>query len=364
MKYLTIQSPARICLFGDHQDYLGLPVIACAINRFIRVTAVENDAMQLRISLPNTGEERIFNLSEDIVKTHNRDYLASSLLVAKRYDCLFTRGFDVTIEGDVPINAGVSSSSAMVVGLMLFLMQAYGNHRFINPELIAKMAYEAEVVEFNSPGGLMDQYTIAIGGLVHINTGKFVTFDRLSTTFNGLILAESGIPKQTLSVLGNLRGLATQSIEIVTKAIPGFRLEKATLANFDNCQKHLPENLKPYFYAALKNHEITQKALNILKSEPSNLKGLGSLMTEHHLVLKDVLQVSTPQIDVLINAALTAGAYGAKIVGSGGGGSITAIVPVGKEFEVCQAIKEAGAKNAYPVTVDEGAAVLNVEYAQ
>ena len=64
-----------------------------------------------------------------------------------------------------------------------------------------------------------------------------------------------------------------------------------------------------------------------------------------------ILKITTPKIDAMIEAALSAGAYGAKIVGSGGGGSICAIAPEEKQQSVVDAIKRVSKENAYLVEV-------------
>ena len=77
-------------------------------------------------------------------------------------------------------------------------------------------------------------------------------------------------------------------------------------------------------------------------------------MTKHHLILKNQLKITTAKIDMMIGAAIKAGAYGAKIIGSGGGGSIVAISPLGKEENIINAILESGAKAAFRVSVTKG----------
>ncbi len=71
-------------------------------------------------------------------------------------------------------------------------------------------------------------------------------------------------------------------------------------------------------------------------------------------MLRDNLKITVPKIDAMIDAALDAGAYGAKIVGSGGGGSIVALSSMGNEKNISEAIKKAGGKDAYPVHVSKG----------
>ena len=59
---MKITTQGRICLFGDHQDYLNLPVIACAINKYIKINGVENNSMNLifRIKKQNKNAKKLF----------------------------------------------------------------------------------------------------------------------------------------------------------------------------------------------------------------------------------------------------------------------------------------------------------------
>ena len=59
-------APARTCLFGDHQDYLGLPVIACAISRYITLTATANDEKAFHIKMPDIHSERTILINNQL----------------------------------------------------------------------------------------------------------------------------------------------------------------------------------------------------------------------------------------------------------------------------------------------------------
>ena len=76
------------------------------------------------------------------------------------------------------------------------------------------------------------------------------------------------------------------------------------------------------------------------------------MLSDHHQILRDVLHVSTPKIESMLNAALNAGALGGKINGSGGGGCMFAYSPESPET-VVQAIESVGGK-AYIIQSDEG----------
>ena len=356
---IYIKAPARICLFGDHQDYLGLPVIACSIARFINLKAVANKNQKLYIKLPDINSERIIEVSEKFEDLEKGDHFAAALRVVRRHGVYIDSGYNIQISGKIPINAGVSSSSALVVVWVHFLLKAFGTKKQLQPDFIAQLAYEAEVLEHSSPGGKMDQYTIGIGHVIFLKTGADFKYEIIGKTLDGLVLGESGIGKDTLKVLGNIKGNALKAIDFVKKIDTFFNIEKATLKDFETHQNSLPDDLVPYFYAAIQNHVITQKALIELKKTTLNYSLIGDLMSHHHQVLKNNLKITIPRIDAMIDAALNAGAYGAKIIGSGGGGCIVALAPVHLQIKISEAIKNAGAKDAYSVKVASGTKIFN-----
>ena len=69
---IVVQAPGRTCLFGDHQDYLGLPVIACAINRHIVLRAKKNALGKFCIDKPDIGEYRVIDLDSKIEVVEKR----------------------------------------------------------------------------------------------------------------------------------------------------------------------------------------------------------------------------------------------------------------------------------------------------
>ena len=347
-------APGRVCLFGDHQDYLGLPIIACAINRFAEIRGFPNGTDEFHIEMPDINESRSFLIHENFNQHEKGDHLGAVVHVLKRYGCVLSKGYSISIKSNIPINAGLSSSSAIVVAWVRFLLSTFGSTNEITDELVAQISYEAEVIEQNSPGGRMDQYSIAIGDIIFLETDDSAKFYKIVTTLDGLIIGESGIPKNTVGLLGNLKRKALASIKAVKDYDANFNLHTATLSDVEKYSEILSEELKPFFYSSIKNHLITQEALIVLNENVLNYNRIGTLMNEHHTVLKNVLKITTPKIDAMINAALDAGAYGAKIVGSGGGGSICAIASEENKQNVIDSIHAAGAKDGYAVDVASG----------
>lgn len=358
MKEIIALAPGRTCLFGDHQDYLGLPVIACAINRNIKLSAVQNDTQVFKLNMGDIHEIRVIDIHATFSELAPRDYFASSLRVLRRHGCIPNVGYDITIKGNIPINSGTSSSSALLLAWIIFLITAYGVNDEVTPEFIAKMGYASEVLEHGEPGGMMDHFSIGVGNIVHINTKEPFSYTIIGTELKGLITGVSGVPKETIGLIGELKGNALLAIDIIKQNFKDFDLNKSEIEDLDKYRNYLPDRLIPYFEAAIKNYHYTKEALKEFQKPVLDLKKIGALMNEHHAVLRDLLKITVPKIDDMVNAALKAGAYGAKIVGSGGGGSIVVIADPEKEAQVVAAILAAGAKEAYGVTVDPGVRII------
>ncbi len=354
---IEVIAPGRICLFGDHQDYLGLPVIACAINRSIQLKAIRNASNRLKILMPDINDERTIDLNKKITILSNRDYFASALHVLQRYGCVPNNGYDIIIKGDIPVNAGLSSSSAVLVAWITFLLEAYGSSHSIDASFIAKLSYEAEVLEFNGPGGLMDQYSISLGNTVFLNT---ITGDHISISqpINSLIIGESGVPKETLEVLSQLGSLAKKAIGQVQKEVSTFDISNASTSTYNDYQYLVDKNLHLIFLAAINNYLITKEALQVMQHDQIDLPRLGELIDAHHFELKEHLKITVPIIDSMIDGAKGAGALGAKIVGSGGGGCILALASPEKESQVIEGILKGGAKSAYKIEISKGVQVI------
>ena len=356
---IHIVAPGRTCLFGDHQDYLGLPVIACAINRYIFLNAIPNGNGIFRIQMKDIDSKRDIPISEEFETLEPRDYFGSALRVLKREGCVPVQGYDVDITGNIPINSGNSSSSAVLLAWIYFLVEAFGLDRPVTKEFLAELGYRAEILEHQEPGGMMDHFSIGVGGVLHIKTNPPFECQTIGSQLQGMVTGVSGVPKETVGLLARVKGNALKSIQRVTDKFPDFNIQKATISDLKKYTSILPMELVPYFEAAIENHDITQKALLEFQKPNLNLPEIGKLMTAHHTILKDKLKITVPKIDAMIDAVLQQGAYGAKIVGSGGGGSIVVLTEPGTEGKIVEALRSVEAKEAYPIQVDAGLRIQN-----
>lgn len=351
-KSFKISTPGRICLFGEHQDYLNLPVIACAISLRIAITGSRRKDLTINLDLPDIGERNSFSIASDIAYTEDKDYFRSAVNVLLRKGLTFSAGFDCTVKGKIPINAGTSSSSALVVTWVNFLAQMSDQAVQLSAEEIAEFAYQAEVLEFSQAGGMMDQYSTALGGTIFLDSRPKIDIERLPADLKTFVLGDSEEAKDTQEILGRVKERVFEIVRRLKKKKPGFSLGGIRREDvYEFAEDLSPEQLE-LLHGTVRNYEITLDAKEILLQTSLNHNRLGSLLNQHQSILRDVLKISTPKIDRMIAAALEAGAYGAKINGSGGGGCMFAYAPHNSQ-QVLQAIERAGGKS-WLVNVDEG----------
>ena len=353
---VTVSAPGRLCLFGEHQDFLGLSVIACAVDVDIHITGTPRSDTRFAIDMPDMGARDEFDAAEKVSYRGRRDYIRSATNVVGRNGVRYHQGYDCEIHGTIPVNAGTSSSSALTVAWIGFSYATQTGKLPDDPEQIARLAHLAEVVEFAEPGGMMDHYASAVGGLLYIDCAEPVTVDKLPAKLDGFVLGDSQTPKDTTGALANSRSSVEAGLRILQEHMPGFSILTARLEEAEPYLREMTEDSRKRIVANFHNRDICQEARGLLMSESPDPNEVGRLIREHHKHLRDGIGVSTPKLDSLIEASLEAGALGAKVNGSGGGGCMFAYAP-GRQQEVKEAIDRAGGRGII-ISVRGGAQLL------
>ena len=132
---INIKVPARICFYGDHQDYLGLPVIAGTINRYIVLKVEPILEKEFQVYLNDIGTHKVISLENGFQEILKGDYLRASIRILRNRGFLVNNGFKINISGNIPLNAGLSSSSALVVAWIRFLAATQSNIQLSNKEV-------------------------------------------------------------------------------------------------------------------------------------------------------------------------------------------------------------------------------------
>jgi galactokinase len=195
----------------------------------------------------------------------------------------------------------------------------------------------------------MDQYSTAMGYLIYLESKPKISIQSLNPNLGTFVLGDSNEPKDTMGILARCRDARLTILDKLKKQNTSFSLYTS---NNDFKLKDLTEEEKTLFHGTIKNRDFLKYALLELEKNEQNHKKIGELLSDHHAVLRDVLNVSTPKIEAMLEAAMDAGALGGKINGSGGGGCMVAYVPENPQ-QIAEAIQKAGGK-AYIIDPDEG----------
>jgi len=346
---MIVSTPGRICLFGEHQDYLGLPVIAAAISKRIQIKGDFRPDKTVHFSLPDVGTEESFELVYPLVYTKERDYFKSVLNVLYRKGHRLDKGLDLTVTGNIPINSGTSSSSALLVSWVSLLNELY--ELGYSSKQIGEITYEAEVLEFSEPGGMMDQYSTAVGNVIYLASDPEIHIETYARELGTFVLGDSGEPKDTLGILSHVKFGMLGGMKKIQAKYPDFNL--ATENDPAKYQELLSEDEWVLLKANISDRDLLLEAKAMFEGKkPWSDEKLGSLLNEHQVNLREHKRISTPKINRMIQAAVDAGALGGKINGSGGGGCMFAYAPNDPE-KVVKAIESEGGK-AYIITVDKG----------
>lgn len=368
---IKVSTPSRICLFGEHQDYLGLEVIASAINLHFSTRAVKRDDTLLKIKIRDSSigelgakneegkyEEYTIDVSKEQVYENTRDYFKSIVNVLKR-NGFDLPGADIVMDSEIPIGKGMCSSTTMVLVLTATLVALCDPEAARDQRRMAKLAWDAEVAEFNEPGGMMDHYASALGGIVHMNFGgPEMVATPVNLELSGcFILFDSLQDKDTIKVLGSSKYPTLEALEqLAPYGITSIR-DFYDHPEQETYLDKLDEMHRRKVQANINNYRIQREALALFQSGQMTDEKMGALLNQHQDNLRDGLQISTPTIDKILETAIANGAYGGKFNGSGGGGCLYCYAPLDKAEAISKAVAELG----YPSMILKSDKGLTVE---
>jgi galactokinase len=334
---IRIKAPGRICLFGEHQDYLGFPVISVAFSKYIYLKAKSISTPKFLIELPDIqAYDEIALKNKEIEYSSVRDYLRSGYNHFIRLGAKFDKGYKIEITGDIPINAGCGSSSTLIIAWLFFLSKI--SKLNLKLEEIAKLGYSVEVQEFGEAGGMMDHYTASLGKLLYLKTyPKFFPI-KFNINIEHLVLGNSKECKDTVDDLKKVKNNAIKTFKLLKEIMKEFNPYKTNIKEIEQYLPSFNKDFRKILIGNIINRDITQEAkilienyiqrkIKIQKTYLDFYQKLGILLNKHHHQLAVNIGVSTPKLEKMIKIALENGALGAKINGSGFGGCMFALAP-------------------------------------
>ena len=349
---IKVSAPGRLCLLGEHQDYFGLPILAAAIDLRIAISGEKISSKLFKLDLPDINDQERFPVDQELSYSQERDYLKSAVNILRREGLVFSSGWGCEVHGNIPLNSGTASSSSLVVAWIKFLLEIAADKRAEQEDAIAELAFQAEVGEFQEPGGKMDHYASAVGGIISLHFGKTLEVVAHPNPLGEFVLADSLIRKNTTGTLGFIKSHVLRGIQQIRAALPGFALTSPVGIQEQAEIEALPEVEKRLVTGTLMTRDVTAEGERLFQSSKFDHVRFGDLLNRQQDVVRDYLQISVPKIDRMIEASIQAGALGAKINGSGQGGCIFAYAP-GKAQEVVEALKALDTKPLI-VHIDSG----------
>ncbi|HVA00314.1 MAG TPA: galactokinase [Terriglobia bacterium] len=338
----VVRAPGRVNLIGEHTDYNDGFVLPAAIDRAIEFAARRRGDRLVRVHALDFQDQVEFSL-DAIQKDQAHpwsNYLRGvfKFLEAEGYRL---QGADVVFGGNVPREAGLSSSAAVEVGTVALAMKLFGLH--LEPLEVVRIARRAENEFVNVPCGIMDQFVCALGKRDHA-----LFLDCRNLAYRHVPLR--GNVKIAVCNSGVRRALASSEYEIrleqCRQAVAQLRttglavnsLREIDLADLEVASPVLTEVLLKRARHVISENQRVLEAVKVL--EDGDLERFGKLMNASHESLRDDYEVSCQELDVLVDLALKQpGVLGARMTGAGFGGCTVNLVRTEAANSFADAVK-------------------------
>ncbi|NHX38993.1 MULTISPECIES: mevalonate kinase [Haloarcula] len=294
---VTSSAPGKVYLFGEHAVVYGEPAVPCAIERRVHVTATEIDEglrihandLQLdgfTVEYSGDGESHPdVDVAESLVEA-GMGYVNEAVAQARDAADAPEAGFEISVEGDIPLGAGLGSSAALVVAAIDAATRELGVE--LSAEEIADRAYRVEHEVQDGQASRADTFCSAMGGAVRVEGDDCRRLEGIDTL--PFVIGYDGGAGDTGALVAGVRDLRGK-----------YDFAADTVAAIG---------------------DIVREGESVLGT--GDYERLGELMDFNHGLLS-ALGVSSRSLDSMVWAARDADAHGAKLTGAGGGGCIVAL---------------------------------------
>jgi mevalonate kinase len=294
----TSSAPAKVYLFGEHAVVYGEPAVPCAIERRATVTVERRDDSQLRVQARDltldgftvtwggrTDSRPDVDVPTPLVEAA-MGYIDGAIEQALDAAGRTGVGFDITVESEIPLGAGLGSSAAVVVAGIDAATRELGVE--LDPATVADRAYQVEYEVQDGEASRADTFCSAMGGAVRVQGDDCRRVHDVPTL--PFVIGYDGHSGDTGELVAGVRALKDE-YEFAADTVE-------TIGDIVRAGE-----------SALKNEDIEE---------------VGRLMDFNHGLLS-ALGVSARSLDAMVWAAREADAAGAKLTGAGGGGCIVAL---------------------------------------
>lgn len=319
---VTASAPGKLMLYGEHGVVYGHPCIVTAVNQRLSVTVRKNGIEIFHLDAPDLGLQAYSKTMDKLGGEGLPKGVRFIEVLYKNFlrDYPQKRGIDVITKSEFPLFYGFGSSSAVTVAFARALIELY-DIKLSKKELF-DLCYEA-VLEVQGVGSGFDVASAIYGGTIYyVSPGKVI--EKIGDGDLPLVVGYTGIKADTPTLVRQVAEL----------------------------KRNKPKMVNSIFNEI---SDIVEEARFVLGEKDYRLAG--GLMSKNQKLLAQ-LGISSVELDSMNIAARSAGAYGAKLSGAGGGDCMVALVSEDSRVEVEKVIGDVGG-NVIPVSV--GAEGVRVE---
>jgi galactokinase len=317
------RAPGRVNLIGEHTDYNDGFVLPAAIDLYAWIAIAPRHDHQLHAFSENLQESAVLDLhdSNPRPKNHWSDYVHGVSLMLQRAGVPLA-GAHIAIHSNVPSGAGLSSSAALEVSVASALL-ALSGHRLSLVE-IARLCQRAENEFVGARVGIMDQFASCFGRADHA-----ILLDCRSLEYQWLPMPD-GVQMVICNTMvkhghsggeyNDRRAQCEQGVQLLKTFFPSIKaLRDVSLAQLQAHRSDLSDLIYRRCHHVISENE---RVLRFVAALPAgDLATVGRCMAESHLSLKNDYEVSSRELDIMVElAANRDGVIGSRMTGGGFGG--------------------------------------------
>jgi galactokinase len=323
------EAPGRIHFLGEHGEPKAGLYLSAAIDRCIRVAVSMRKDNSLRFYAADLGERKRTTLVN--LKFKREDRWANYIKLAIHIFAGLghpVKGLNFTVVGDIPQQIGLASSSAIEVATMIALKGLF-RVPMGEKEMLSRLS-SAQAVFLGKEVNLVD-YLI----LLSARKNQFLLVDeanlevkRIKSTLSKyrILVMDSRVPRMGVEEeLAQRRKDIKKGLELLSRKKPGASFRDFATMDLVESMGNLPEQIRR------RSMHIVQEIRRVYDSEDAirreDLPGLSKILFHSHESLRDLYEVSCPEIDWLVKRAQeTEGVLGSRMTGQGFGGCTYTII--------------------------------------
>ena len=324
------RAPGRVNIIGEHTDYNDGFVLPCPIDRDTVVAARPRNDSVLRVYSLNRTEERSCDLSKEPHPEHGHwlNYVEGTARHLERKG-FSIRGADIVLESDVPVGAGLSSSASLEMAIAAALMRL-ANHPY-ERKAMAMASQEGEHEYTGAMIGIMDQFVSAFGeqGYAMLLDCRSLEYESIALDLKkeALLVCDTGVKHDlAASAYNDRRRECQEAVELLKQFLPGISsLRDVPLEKLEAFGKELPDTLYRRAHHVITENARTLRVADCLRDK--RFHEIADLMYASHESLKNDYEVSSPELDLLVETGRQIpGVFGTRMTGGGFGGCTVSFV--------------------------------------